>query len=142
MRTTTSIDLDALLPFALATGPGVKTVSSMTGSPLVELPQSSTDDVAEAYRRARRATCGWAGVPVRRREKILLRFHDLLLARQDEILDLIQIETGKSRWHAFQEVAGTTMNCRYYGLRSARILADRRRRGLLPGLTHVVETSL
>jgi succinate-semialdehyde dehydrogenase / glutarate-semialdehyde dehydrogenase len=139
MRTTTSVDLNPLLPYALATGPGVKTFSSMTGIPLVELPQSSTDDVAEAYRRAGHARRAWTAVPVRARAKILLRFHDLLLARQDEIIDLIQVETGKSRWHAFQEVAGTTMNCRYYGLRSARILADRRRRGLLPGLTHVVE---
>ena len=38
------------------------------------------------------------------RAAVLLRFHDLVLARQAEVLDLIQLETGKARLHAHEEV--------------------------------------
>jgi aldehyde dehydrogenase (NAD+)/succinate-semialdehyde dehydrogenase/glutarate-semialdehyde dehydrogenase len=34
--------------------------------------------------------------------RIFLRFHDLLLERQNEVLDLIQWETGKARRHALK----------------------------------------
>jgi succinate-semialdehyde dehydrogenase/glutarate-semialdehyde dehydrogenase len=138
-RTTTSVPFEPLLPLARASDPAVETISSLTGEPLVALPQSSARDVAEAHAAATFAQRAWGEVRVRDRAKILLRFHDLLWDRQDEILDLIQLESGKSRWHAFQEVAGTTMNVRYYGLRSERLLAPVRRYGLLPWLTHVVE---
>ncbi|MCP2205044.1 succinate-semialdehyde dehydrogenase / glutarate-semialdehyde dehydrogenase [Lentzea flava] len=117
----------------------MKSVSAVTGVPLAELPQSSVQDVARARDVAARAQRDWVKVPVRERAKILLCYHDLLWKRQDEVLDLIQLETGKSRWHAFQEVASNTMNMRYYGLRAGRILNPARRYGLLPWLTHVME---
>src|SRR5689334_18370764 len=62
----------------------VVTAAPLTGEPLASLPQSTPADVEEAYRRARRAQQAWAALPVRRRAAVLLRFHDLLLARQDE----------------------------------------------------------
>ncbi|MFC8275938.1 succinic semialdehyde dehydrogenase [Streptomyces sp. NPDC057271] len=139
MRTTTTVPLEPLLAYAVASAPPVKTVSSLTGEPLVELPQSTERDVADAYATAARAQESWAAVTVKERAEVVLRFHDLLLSRQHEIIDLIQVETGKSRWHAFQEVAGTSMNARYYGLRAPRLLAPARRYGLLPRLTHVLE---
>lgn len=139
IRTTPSAPFAPLLAFGHSTGPAAKTISSVTGEPLVELPQSTVGDVAEAFATAATAQRAWADVPVRDRAKVLLRFHDLLCRRQDEILDLIQVETGKSRWHAFHEVAGVMLNARYYGLRCRRLLTPARRYGLLPGLTHVVE---
>ena len=139
MRTTPSVPLDPLLVYPRAGAPPVEILSSLTGEPLVELPQSAERDVAEAYATAARAQRDWAAVPARRRAAVLLRFHDRLLDRQGEIIDLIQLETGKSRWHAFQEVAGTSMNARYYGLRGHRLLKPARRYGLLPWLTHVLE---
>ncbi|GAA3804551.1 succinic semialdehyde dehydrogenase [Streptomyces phyllanthi] len=139
MRTSTNVPLEPLLTYAVASAAPVKTVSSLTGEALVELPQSTERDVADAYANATRAQRSWAAVSVRERAEVVLRFHDLLLARQSEIIDLIQVESGKSRWHAFQEVAGTSMNARYYGLRGPRLLAPTRRYGLLPVLTHVLE---
>ena len=35
---------------------------------------------------------------------MFLRLHDLVLDRQDEVLDLVQLETGKARRHALEEV--------------------------------------
>ncbi|MEU8984671.1 succinic semialdehyde dehydrogenase [Streptomyces sp. NPDC048309] len=126
-------------PSCRANGDTVETTSSLTGHPLARLPQSTGQEVEQAFETARRGQELWARTPLTTRAKTLLRFHDLLLNRQDEVIDLIQQETGKARWHAFQELASTTMNVRYNALRAQKVLAPTRRYGLLPWLTHVVE---
>ncbi|MFF7633893.1 succinic semialdehyde dehydrogenase [Kitasatospora sp. NPDC008050] len=115
------------------------TRTPLTGEVLAELPQSTTEDVKVAFELARRAQQAWAAQPVRRRVAVLLRFHDLLLKRQDEVLDLIQAETGKARLHAFTEILATTMAARHYGRAAAGYLKDRRRGGAVPVLTKAVE---
>ena len=47
--------------------------------------------------RARVAQASWAARPVRERAVFLRRYHDLVLDRADEILDVIQQESGKAR---------------------------------------------
>ncbi|MDH6110944.1 succinate-semialdehyde dehydrogenase/glutarate-semialdehyde dehydrogenase [Kitasatospora sp. MAP12-15] len=120
-------------------GDPVETTAPLTGERLATLPQSTPADVQAAYGLARRAQQAWAAPPVRRRAAVLLRFHDLLLRRQDEGLDLIQAETGKSRLHAFDEIMSVAMAARYYGRRAPGYLRDRRRGGAMPVLTHTVE---
>ncbi|WP_441245693.1 succinic semialdehyde dehydrogenase [Kitasatospora sp. McL0602] len=117
----------------------VHTTAPLTGERLATLPLSGPADVAAAYERARRAQQTWAALPVRRRGAVLLRFHDLLLKRQDEVLDLIQAETGKARLHAFEEVLASAMAARHYGRKASGYLRDRRRSGAVPGLTHAIE---
>ena len=48
-------------------------------------------------------------------QQLLLRLHDLLLDRQDEIIDLICWESGKARKHAFDEPLHVALTARYYG---------------------------
>ncbi|GGP90824.1 succinic semialdehyde dehydrogenase [Streptomyces roseolilacinus] len=110
-----------------------------TGERLAELPESTPEDVAEAFARARAAQTAWAATPVRRRAAVLLRFHDLLLERQAEVLDLIQLETGKARLHAHEEVQAVTIAARHYGVRAASYLNPKRRTGAVPVLTKVTE---
>ncbi|MEU8921743.1 succinic semialdehyde dehydrogenase [Kitasatospora sp. NPDC048545] len=117
----------------------VETVAPLTGERLACLPQSTPADVEVAFQLARRAQTAWAALPVRRRAAVLLRFHDLLLKRQDEVLDLIQAETGKARLHAFEEVLAVAMAARHYGRTAHTYLKDKRRGGALPVLTHAVE---
>ncbi|WP_371497520.1 succinic semialdehyde dehydrogenase [Kitasatospora sp. NBC_00374] len=117
----------------------VHTTAPLTGDRLASLPQSTPADVEAAYRLARRAQKAWAALPVRRRAAVLLRFHDLLLRRQDEVLDLIQAETGKARLHAFEEVMAAAMAARHYGRKAPSYLRDRRRGGALPVLTRTLE---
>ena len=62
-----------------------------------------------------------------------------MLARQDEILDLIQLESGKARKHAFEEVLDVAIVARYYANTAERHLRPRRRRGALPLLTAAYE---
>ncbi|MFF8385804.1 succinic semialdehyde dehydrogenase [Streptomyces kanasensis] len=110
-----------------------------TGERLAELPESTPEDVAEAFTRARAAQPAWAATPVRRRAAVLLRFHDLLLERQAEVLDLVQLETGKARLHAHEEVQAVTLAARHYGVRAAAYLGPKRRGGAVPALTKVTE---
>ncbi|MFT4083169.1 MAG: succinic semialdehyde dehydrogenase [Nocardioides sp.] len=112
-------------------------LSPLDGAPLAHIPQSSPEDVAAAFARARRAQVRWAATPVEERERILLRLHDLVLSRQEEILDLIVLESGKARKHAFDEPLHIALTARYYGRRTASTLRTERRPGVIPGLTRV-----
>ncbi|MFF5564199.1 succinic semialdehyde dehydrogenase [Streptomyces sp. NPDC012623] len=110
-----------------------------TGEKLADLPESTPEDVARAFERARAARPGWSALPPRRRAAVLLRFHDLLLERQAEVLDLIQLETGKARLHAHEEVQAVAVAARHYGLKAPAYLRPKRHIGAVPVLTKVTE---
>jgi succinate-semialdehyde dehydrogenase / glutarate-semialdehyde dehydrogenase len=110
-----------------------------TGEKLADLPESTPEDVEKAYVRARAAQAVWAQVPVRERAAVLLRFHDLVLQRQAEVLDLIQLETGKARLHAHEEVQAVAVAARHYGRKAPAYLKPKRHTGAVPTLTKVVE---
>jgi len=131
-------ELTGMVP-ASGAAPPVVTRAPFDGTVLAELPQCSPDDVRAAAERAREAQRRWAATPVAERAAVVLRLHDLVLAEQRRIMDLIQAENGKARRDAFLEVADIAVTCRYYGRRAAALLRPRRRRGLVPGLTVVHE---
>ncbi|MEV6779302.1 succinic semialdehyde dehydrogenase [Streptomyces syringium] len=110
-----------------------------TGQKLADLPESSPQDVAVAFDRAREAQRRWAAVPVRQRAAVLLRFHDLVLARQAEVLDLIQLETGKARLHAHEEVQAVAIAARHYGRKAPAYLRPKGHTGVVPAFTKVTE---
>ncbi|WP_068253478.1 succinic semialdehyde dehydrogenase [Janibacter corallicola] len=109
--------------------------SPMTGAPIAALPLSSAADVESAVASARAAQARWAGTPFAERKRILLRFHDLVLTHQVELLDLVQIESGKTRANAFEEIADTAMASRYYARTAESHLRPRRVLGAYPVLT-------
>ena len=110
-----------------------------TGEVLGAIPACTEADVELAVGRARLAQAAWAARSFTDRGAILLRFHDLLFQRQNEVLDLIQLETGKARRNAFEEVLDTAIVARYYAWRARRFLRPRRRKGALPLLTRTWE---
>lgn len=111
--------------------------SPLDGQLLAQIPISSLDDVDAAVAAARRAQTSWAKTSLAERKRRLLRLHDLVLQRQDELLDLIQLESGKSRTHAFDEILHVALTARYYARRLHRQLGPSKRNGALPGLTSV-----
>ncbi|MFC9872710.1 succinic semialdehyde dehydrogenase [Nocardia salmonicida] len=117
----------------------VTTTSPYTGAPLADLPVSTPDDVEEAFARARVAQTAWAAVSVADRTRIMLRFHDLVLQRQEQALDLMQAESGKTRRDAFLEVSDIAITARYYARSARRLLSPKRRKGAIPVLTHTTE---
>ncbi|MEU2930560.1 succinic semialdehyde dehydrogenase [Streptomyces sp. NPDC007251] len=117
----------------------VTTNAPYTGAPLADLPVSTPADVERAFTRARITQKAWAATSLSQRKKILLRFHDLVMARQDEALDLMQAENGKTRRDAFLEVVDIAITSRYYARNAAKYLEPKRRRGAIPVLTHTTE---
>ena len=111
----------------------------LTGAPLASLPLSTREDVVVAVDAARSAQRSWARTPMELRERIFLRYHDLVLDRQVQLLDTIQLESGKTRRQAFEEVADVALVARHYARSAAAYLRPRRRAGLFPLLTQTTE---
>lgn len=111
--------------------------SPIDGSPLATVPQSDPADVEDAFVRARAAQKAWSRVSVDDRQRLLLRLHDVILDRREEICDMVVLESGKARKDAFLEVAHLAMTARYYGRTSEQHLRTTRLPGMFPGLTHV-----
>ncbi|WP_185996535.1 succinic semialdehyde dehydrogenase [Nocardioides campestrisoli] len=109
--------------------------SPLDDAPLAHVPQSSPADVERAIVRARQVQQAWSRTSVADRARRLLRFHDLVLDRQDEIAELVCLESGKARKDAFLEIAHVAMTARYYARTSEAHLATRRVPGMFPVLT-------
>jgi succinate-semialdehyde dehydrogenase/glutarate-semialdehyde dehydrogenase len=127
---------------APAARPRIAVRMPFTGELLGEVPRATPADLRAAFARARTAQDAWAHRELAERTAVFVRFHDLLIARQDEALDLIQLETGKARKHAFEEVVDAAVVARYYAVHAEDLLAPKRRKGALPGLTAAYEHRL
>ena len=72
--------------------------------------------VHAAVLRARKAQSAWAAKPLAERAACIERFRKLLLQRRDDVISVIQRETGKPRVEALTEVLGglnfARFNCR------------------------------
>jgi succinate-semialdehyde dehydrogenase/glutarate-semialdehyde dehydrogenase len=117
----------------------VEVVAPLTGETIVELPQSGPGDVRHAFEKARAAQAAWAARPVGERTAVLRRLHDLVLDNTEHLLSLLQVETGKTRLHAYEEVAVSAATARHYAHAAAGYLKPRRRPGAIPVLTKTTE---
>jgi succinate-semialdehyde dehydrogenase / glutarate-semialdehyde dehydrogenase len=113
-------------------------VEAFTGREIATVPIGTAADARAAIDRARKAQVGWADTPVEKRAEIFHRYRELVLARRDELMDMAQAETGKSRSSAQEEVLDIAMTARYYARTAAKTLRPRRATGMLPGLTKTV----
>jgi succinate-semialdehyde dehydrogenase/glutarate-semialdehyde dehydrogenase len=128
----------AALAAAVVAGPDAArttTYAPFTGEPLADLPASTPDDVALAFDVARAAQQRWAATSLAGRSRVFLRLHDLVLDRQDDVLDLVQRENGKARRHAAEEVFDVALTARHYARSARRYLAPDRHAGLVPALS-------
>jgi succinate-semialdehyde dehydrogenase/glutarate-semialdehyde dehydrogenase len=109
-----------------------------TGESLGSIPACTGADVEAAVESAAEARCEWAARPIEDRVAVVDRFHDLVLDRRKELLDLVQLETGKSRRDAVEEALDVCLNARYYANAAPSLLASDRRSGAAPLLTKAV----
>jgi len=107
-------------------------VAPFTGEPLHELPLGSAHDVENAVAAARVAQHAWLAAGPAHRRAVLLRAHDLLLERSEELMTVLQTETGKTRGQAFEEVFSGASVTRYYAVSAHSVLATKRRRAGIP----------
>jgi succinate-semialdehyde dehydrogenase/glutarate-semialdehyde dehydrogenase len=106
-----------------------------TGAHVATLPLTHPAELPEMARRARAAQRRWAALGWRGRAAVISRFHDLALARQDEVLDTIQSESGKARRDALAELVTTAGTARYYLAHGQAHLDERRARAGVPLVT-------
>lgn len=109
--------------------------SPLDGRVIGSVPMCAAEDVAHAVGVARAAQAAWAALPVRERVKPFRRFNDVLLDRRFDIADLIQLENGKVRANALEDVFDTCINTRFYSYHGPSLLRPRRKAGAVPLLT-------
>ncbi len=117
-------------------------LSPIDGKPLGLVAIGTADDVTAALTGARRAQRMWGETSAKDRARVLAEYGDLVLEHREELCDLIQLENGKSRAWAFEEVADTTITARYYAKNGPKLLAETSRASAFPGLIRTVERHL
>lgn len=105
-----------------------------TGEEIYQIPLSTEADVDRAFDAAKLAQVSWSATSFTHRRRILLKGHDLLLQRSELLQDIVQLETGKARTQAFEEVFIGAAVTRYNAVKARQVLRTRRRRGGIPVL--------
>jgi succinate-semialdehyde dehydrogenase/glutarate-semialdehyde dehydrogenase len=103
------------------------------------VPVTSERDLDRAVARARAGQRRWADTSIAERAQMIRRFSELVLDRRSELLDWIQLENGKSRPNAYEEIADTALCASYYASIAPSALRRRRRLGAVPLVTSTVE---
>jgi acyl-CoA reductase-like NAD-dependent aldehyde dehydrogenase len=103
--------------------------SPVSLEPTGELVCANTEDVTAAIARARAAQPGWAATSMKTRAAIVQRALQLVLERQDEIIDTVVTETGKAKTDAMSmEVFSVADSLCYYAKNAEKFLKPRKRR--------------
>src|SRR5438067_13017892 len=85
---------------AQAAGARITSINPGSGEPLGDVPDMSPADVARAVATARAAQSDWARLSIETRCKRVVRFAEVLMARAEEVIDLLVREGGKTRQEA------------------------------------------
>jgi acyl-CoA reductase-like NAD-dependent aldehyde dehydrogenase len=132
--------LEGLVSRVPGTGGGTwKLTEVYTGEVLVELPQSTPDDIERAYAKARAAQREWAKWPLKKRLKVFRKAHTLMIDNAHTTADLIQAESGKNRRMAIEETCDPPMVISHYLKRASKLLAPTRRGGPVPVVSSSTE---
>ncbi len=129
MTDTSIAGLTSHFPKTDATAP---VINPANGKRIYELHQLTAEQVAIEIDRARDAQDAWAATAVTTRADIMLRFHDAMHREQDKLLDLLQLETGKSRQHAVEEFHGALGAARYFAKIADKALSHKKAKTGVP----------
>ena len=103
--------------------------SPVTLESIGEFDAATPEEVRAAVDRARKAQRDWAARSFDERAEVLWRLVDRFVARQDEIVDLVVKETGKTRNEAVSmEVMAPCMQISHSAKRAKKYLKSQRRR--------------
>jgi len=143
--TTPPTGYDGPAPSSLADGVDLaaddtlSVTSPLTGESFGTVPACTPTGVTDAVADARAAQAAWAERSVADRAAVVDRFLDRVRRHREAILDLMQVESGKARYDASEELLDVLATGSYYTSTAADHLDTERHRGLVPGLTGVTE---
>jgi malonate-semialdehyde dehydrogenase (acetylating)/methylmalonate-semialdehyde dehydrogenase len=89
---------------ASGTGRHIPVVSPLDGTPLADMPCSTTADLDAAVASARSAFAGWSRTTVKERVQVFFRYKYLLERDKEALTALVSEENGKTRDEALAEV--------------------------------------
>ncbi len=110
----------------------IKVVDPLTGNKLHEIDAHSASDVALRFQSAREAQPAWAAIGGKARARVASQLVDSLIAKQEDLMDMLQKETGKSRSHAFEEITGALAAISYYAKVTPKLMKRQKVRGGVP----------
>ena len=132
-------DLLSQLPQDATDREAIAVEAPYSGETIDSVPAHTAADVRAATERAARAQQSWADRSFEERAAVVKEYHDRVLDEQDELLDLVQRESGKSRRAAYEEVLDVAITSRYYAYHGDEHVGSRRRAGAIPLLTKTIE---
>lgn len=99
--------------------------SPATGEPIGEISVTTAEQVGEVIRRARAAQPAWEAIGFDERARYMRRALKLLLDKQEEYMEVIMRETGRSRFETIMmEMFPACDSLSYYAKRAKQMLAD------------------
>ena len=102
----------------------ITSVNPANGNLLGEVPDMSAAEVRAVVDAARRAQGPWGALSIEARCKRVLRFAEVLMARAEELIDVIVAEGGKTRLEALgMEVIVVADLVRYFAKHAPEMLA-------------------
>jgi succinate-semialdehyde dehydrogenase/glutarate-semialdehyde dehydrogenase len=102
----------------------ITSINPGNGEPLGEVPDMAPAEVARAVATARSAQAEWSRLPLETRCRRVTRFAEVLMARADEVIDLLVREGGKTRQEALgMEVILVADLVRYFAKHAPQMLA-------------------
>lgn len=99
------------------------------------VPDLSVADVEATVAKTQAAAEDWQAASVTERAAVIETFANLVADNQADLLDLAQLETGKSRTDAFEEVIEIPQSADYYAGTAPGVLATETRGTRFPVLT-------
>jgi succinate-semialdehyde dehydrogenase/glutarate-semialdehyde dehydrogenase len=102
----------------------ITSINPATGAPLGEVPDQTAAEVRAAVDAARAAQAAWGALPIEARCKRVLGFAEILMARSEEVIDVLVQEGGKTRLEALgMEVVVVADLVRYFAKHAPAMLA-------------------
>jgi len=105
----------------------LRVASPATEQPIGDIPVTTGDEVRAAVARARRAQPAWEALSFDGRAAFVDKALALLIRRQEELIDVIVRETGRSRFETvMMEIFPACDSLGYYAKNAGRFLKDRK----------------
>lgn len=110
----------------------ITVTNPVTGVNLGQIAVTTAEEVQAAYARAKAAQPAWEALGVKARSNLLLKWADMLYAKQKEVIQTVRAEMGKTEGGAFQEVGVIYNTVIYYAYHAPRLLRPQTRRSGVP----------
>jgi succinate-semialdehyde dehydrogenase / glutarate-semialdehyde dehydrogenase len=107
-----------------ASGDTLAVTDPATGEEIGTVPQLSATETRQAMAAAQAAFEGWRFTPASERATLLMRWHDLMLAHQEDLAILMTLEQGKPLAEARGEIAYGASFVKWFAEEARRVYGD------------------